>query len=198
MGFFSVITIEVDNVILNLNNYTISMNEYYHIQQRFFSLITITNGPFENGDGPNFFGNLNYVSNIEIYNGKLGLTSHHAIHSNGVSNLYLHNLIIKDFEVCGIQLNSFVCMIFIFSTMLKKKTCMYLYTYCIGFYFILFLFSKDFNNVEISNVDIGPSLTNINFNSFYSNARFLLKNLRKINQRVPNAKLKVYYIYSFF
>jgi len=107
LGFFTAISVESDNVEINLNNFEIRMHDYFHFQQRFFSIIEIANSPSEKGQGQADFGNIKYVSNIKIYNGKLGKSSHHGIHSNGVSNLTISNLRIYDFEVAGIHLNNF-------------------------------------------------------------------------------------------
>lgn len=96
LGFFAAIIIEVSDVELNLNGKTISQHPQFYIQQRFYSHIEIANTPFIPGQGPNGqFGELNPIKNVKIYNGKLGLTSHHGIHSNNaqsvtVSNLYVY------------------------------------------------------------------------------------------------------------
>ena len=47
------------------------------------------------------------ASNVEIYGGTLGLTSHHGIHGNRNKNIKIHDLLIENFETHGIQLNGF-------------------------------------------------------------------------------------------
>ena len=45
------------------------------------------------GQGPSFFGaHFISVSNIDIINGKLGRTSHFAIHGNYLTNLRIYNV----------------------------------------------------------------------------------------------------------
>ena len=108
LGFFAGITIETDDIEIDLNGYKLSQNEYFCIQQRFFALIEIGNTPFLSGSGPTDFGKSpQNVDNIYIHNGELGLTSHHGIHSNQATNVKISNLKIYDFEVAGIQFNGF-------------------------------------------------------------------------------------------
>ncbi len=55
----------------------------------------------------NNFGPFSPVKNIYIHNGKLGLTSHHGIHSNDSQNIRIENIQISHFEVAGLQFNGF-------------------------------------------------------------------------------------------
>ncbi len=112
LGFFAGITIETDNVILDLNGYTIKQSVRFYVLQRFFSTIELANSPFipkPSGDttqGPANFGlNFKAANNVIIRNGTLGLSSHHGIHGNGAKNILVENLTIRDFEVGGISLN---------------------------------------------------------------------------------------------
>lgn len=107
LGFFAAIAIEADNVELDLEKNTIKQHKYHYFQQRFFSIIEIGKSPFIKGSGPTSFGKLSTVKNVYIHNGKLGLSSHHGIHSNNAENIHLENLEIRDFEVGGIQMNGF-------------------------------------------------------------------------------------------
>ncbi len=108
LGFFAAITIESDDIILDLNGYKISYSIEFYLQQRFGSIIEIANQPFLPSVGPaNFGSTFSNVNNITIRNGELGLSSHHGIHSNNASNIIISNLKIYDFEVGGIQLNGF-------------------------------------------------------------------------------------------
>eukprot|EP01084_Bolivina_argentea_P103379 185180_1 len=104
MGFFAGISIETDDVIIDLNGFELSMHFDFYIQQRFFSLIELGSKPFVSGQGPVNFGNDNvkYPSNIIIKNGNLGLTSHHCIHGNNNKNIEISNIKMYDFEVSGI------------------------------------------------------------------------------------------------
>eukprot|EP01084_Bolivina_argentea_P027939 51938_1 len=56
---------------------------------------------------PTNFGAINTIENIHIRNGIIGLSSHQGIHANEANNVTLQNLIIRDFEVAGIQMNGF-------------------------------------------------------------------------------------------
>lgn len=104
-GFFAAITIECDNVIIDLNNKTLKQSNMHYYHQRFYSNIELNESPFIAGQGPSNFGDIQYPSNIWIKNGTIGLSSHHGIHGNGNKNILLENLIIKDYEVAGIALN---------------------------------------------------------------------------------------------
>jgi len=108
LGFFAGITIECDNVILNLNDHELKMSKEFYTQQRFFSLIELASQPFMPSQGPGMFGtDPKTPSNVIIKNGKLGLTSHHGLHGNRITNINIENLKVYDFETHGIQLNGF-------------------------------------------------------------------------------------------
>ena len=108
MGFFAGVTVECDNVIIDLNGNTIKQSFEFYYQQRWFSLIELGNQPFLPAQGPGFFGaNPVFANNVEIKNGKLGLTSHHGIHGNGNKYVNIHDIEIFNFETHGIQLNGF-------------------------------------------------------------------------------------------
>ena len=106
LGFFAAITIESDNVTIDLDNYTIQQSKEHYKQQRFYANIELGNSPFTPNNGPANFGNVFFnCNNIIIQNGTLGLSSHHGIHGNNSSNLWFKNLTINDYEVGGISLN---------------------------------------------------------------------------------------------
>eukprot|EP01084_Bolivina_argentea_P276315 471466_1 len=67
-GFFAAISIQSDNVNINLNGYKLSMHKTYYLQQRFFSLIELGDKPFVINQGPANFGRDRFisVSNIVI------------------------------------------------------------------------------------------------------------------------------------
>ena len=109
MGFFAAITIECDNVILDLNHHSIAQHPLHYAKQRFFSIIELANQPFIPGQGP---GSINSTANpllsarhCHITNGTLGLSSHSSIHGNNNSHIWLDKLQLQEFEVTGIQLN---------------------------------------------------------------------------------------------
>jgi len=108
LGFFAVIAIYAENVFLDLNNFTISSSEAFALQQRFFSIIELSNSPFLPNQGPgNFSTSETFLSakNVIIANGKLGRSSHHGIHGNLASHVLFENLKIENFEFVGIALN---------------------------------------------------------------------------------------------
>ena len=104
-GFFAAITVECDNVIIDLNNKILGQSVIHYFHQRFYSNIELNSSPFIGGQGPSNFGEIQFPKNIYIKNGILGRSSHHGIHGNGNHNILLENLIIKDYEVGGIALN---------------------------------------------------------------------------------------------
>lgn len=106
LGFFAAITVEADNILLDLNNKTLRQSKLHNVQQRFYANIELASSPFIPNQGPGNFGStINIPKNIIIKNGCLGLSSHHGIHGNKMENVILQNLVCKDFEVAGIALN---------------------------------------------------------------------------------------------
>lgn len=108
LGFFAVMAIYSENVYLNLNGFSISASEAFSNQQRFFSIIELSNSPFIPNEGPSNFSTsetFKSAKNVIIDNGELGRSSHHGIHGNLTSHILLEKLIIKDFEFVGIALN---------------------------------------------------------------------------------------------
>ena len=82
LGFFAGITIETDDVVLDLNGKSLEMSDIFY-QQRWFTIISLTSQFFLPGNGPGFFGyNARSVSNVVIKDGTLGLSSHFGIHGN--------------------------------------------------------------------------------------------------------------------
>ena len=115
LGFFAAITIECDNVILDLKNHTIQQSKLHFLQQRFYANIEIASAPFIGPQGPGIaLGENDYRSGntVLIMNGTLGLSSHHGIHSNFNNGVVLHNLTVTNFQVGGIALNGLTNGIF--------------------------------------------------------------------------------------
>ena len=106
LGFFAAITIECDNVILDLNHCSIRQSQRHNLLQRFFSIIELANSPFIPKQGPHsFISNYKSVNNCLIANGRLEESSHHGIHGNANKNIVIQNLKITNYEVAGIALN---------------------------------------------------------------------------------------------
>ena len=100
LGYFAAISIEADDVEVDLSGYHMGSSRSFYLQQRFFSLIEIGTAPYMQGFGPANFGPAEEHSNIYIHDGSLGLSSHHGIHSNEAHNVKLENLEISHFGVC--------------------------------------------------------------------------------------------------
>eukprot|EP00486_Rosalina_sp_Unknown_P000394 CAMPEP_0201564468 /NCGR_PEP_ID=MMETSP0190_2-20130828/2768_1 /ASSEMBLY_ACC=CAM_ASM_000263 /TAXON_ID=37353 /ORGANISM="Rosalina sp." /LENGTH=454 /DNA_ID=CAMNT_0047980673 /DNA_START=491 /DNA_END=1851 /DNA_ORIENTATION=- len=108
LGFFTGITVECDDVVIDLNGHTVGMSEEFYLQQRFFSIIELATKNFVSGQGPVDFGPyLNSASNVIIKNGALSRASHHCIHGNGATSITIDNIHAYNFDVAGIQLNGF-------------------------------------------------------------------------------------------
>ena len=106
LGFFAAITIESENVVLDLNGFTIQQSEEFALMQRFFSCIELASSPFIPGQGPGNFGSsINVARNCIIKNGYLRRSSHHGIHGNNNKRIFLKDLEITDFEFVGVALN---------------------------------------------------------------------------------------------
>jgi len=106
--WFAAITVECDNVIIDLNTKALEMSEDFLNNHGFkvFALIELNNSPFPHlifaftGESE-----VKIAHNIAIKNGTLGRNSHHGIHGNDNSNIAVYDLVVKDWEVAGISLN---------------------------------------------------------------------------------------------
>jgi len=109
LGFFAGIAIQCDNVVVDLNNYTMAQHPEHALQQRFYAHIELADQPFMPLQGPSNFGNiLRSAINTFICNGTLGRSSHHGIHgNNGGNDIMIENVMFRDFEVSPIALNGF-------------------------------------------------------------------------------------------
>lgn len=107
LGFFTAITVETtENVIIDLNGYTLAASEIFAVQQRFHSLIELGDQPFNPSTGPADFGaDIRVAKNVWIKNGTLGRTSHHSIHGNGCENIVISGVTFKAYEVAAVSLN---------------------------------------------------------------------------------------------
>lgn len=106
LGFFAAIIIQTNNVIFDLNNFTLSQHPIHALKQRFFALLELASKPFIPNQGPHNFGSpLEPAHHLVIKNGTLGLNSHHGIHGNENHDVLIENVIFKDFEVAAISLN---------------------------------------------------------------------------------------------
>lgn len=109
LGFFAAIAVAADDVIIDLNGFTIRMSARFAFYQRFWTNIQLGSKPFLANQGPPQFKTSSMdpiiANRVEIKNGVLGLSTHMGIHGNENFGLYIHDLVIRDFETGGIQLN---------------------------------------------------------------------------------------------
>lgn len=104
-GVWSIISIECDDVILDLNGYKLAMTDNFAMQQRFFSLIELANQPFPTNTA-GFTSEIKFANNVTIKNGTLDNSSHHGIHGNFNTNVIIDNVKVSNFEIAGIAINS--------------------------------------------------------------------------------------------
>ena len=107
-AWFAGMSIECDNVIIDLNTKTFECSEDFVNSHDFkvFAMIELNNSPFPHLTFA-FTGEteLKTAHNVIIKNGTLGRSSHHGIHGNGNSHVQVYDLVVKDWEVAGIGLN---------------------------------------------------------------------------------------------
>eukprot|EP01084_Bolivina_argentea_P021273 39520_1 len=108
LGFWAGITIETNNVVLDLKGHSLSMSDAFYYKQRWFTTIALESQYFLPGQGPGFFGATpKFAKHVIIRNGVLGLSSHHNIHGHYNHDILIENIHCRDFETHGIQLNGF-------------------------------------------------------------------------------------------
>ncbi len=106
LGFFAALALETENVIIDLNGFTLEQHEEHALQQRFYANIELADQPFIPFQGPSNFGHvLRVTRNCWIFGGKIGRSSHHGIHGNHVDGLLIENVEFEDFEVAALALN---------------------------------------------------------------------------------------------
>jgi hypothetical protein len=112
-GWFAAITVETDDVDINLNCHSIeAAAEFLNSHQAgVFAIIELDNCPFSGSTygylGSNFTGDTSFVhgNNIRIHNGSIGRTSYWGIHGDNNTRVIIDNVKIADFELAGIQLD---------------------------------------------------------------------------------------------
>merc|ERR1719361_1728224 len=108
LGFIAGITVETDDVIIDLNGYTLTMSQALYYQQRFFSIISLKSVAFPLNQGPGVFGaDPKFASNVVIKDGTIGLSSHHGIHGHYNKDVTIENVHVRDFETHGVQMSYF-------------------------------------------------------------------------------------------
>ena len=108
LGFIAGITVEVNDVVIDLNGHEIAMPLGFYYQQRFFSCIALKSVAFPLNQGPGNFGMTpKYANNVHIKNGDIGLSSHHGIHGHFNHNVTITDVHVYGFETHGIQMSYF-------------------------------------------------------------------------------------------
>lgn len=106
LGFFAAIVVAAKDVVINMQKHSISQSKKHYLLQRFYSHIELADSPFIPHQGPAAFTtHITAAENVVIYNGTLGLTSHHGIHGNNAKSINIKHLEIYAFEVAAIALN---------------------------------------------------------------------------------------------
>lgn len=160
-GFTAGIIIVANDVVLDLNGFSIqqSLQDYY--LQRFFAIIQLNDMPFNVGQGPilETRTKLQTGMNITIKNGIIGLSSHQAILGNNNKNLKLINIKITNFEVSGITLNAVENLKLYFTKIHSSNVNVPVTPYFSSFIFIYKLLST-IKSMEVNN-DITYFIQNI-------------------------------------
>ena len=107
LEFFAALTVESEDVFIDMRGHTIKQSYEHFIMQRFYANIELASAPFIGAQGPSPGISAGHASAVRcaIVNGHLSLSSHHGIHGNSARNLLLAGLTINDFQVGGISLN---------------------------------------------------------------------------------------------
>lgn len=103
-GVFAGFVIETDDIVLDLDGYSISMSFSLLRDQRFFSLICLGSQPFPMKTA-GFTSRVVPATNVTIKNGILGAVSHHSISGNRPSRLRIEHIECKDWEVAAVSIN---------------------------------------------------------------------------------------------
>ena len=115
LGFYAGVSIEADNVILDLNGNTSGMRYAFYLQQRWFSTILVGNKPFIDGEGPTLTGaGFSSPKGTLIKNGIIGLSSHHGILALNAADCAITDVQIRDFETHGLAANGMFYLLFCF------------------------------------------------------------------------------------
>ena len=106
LGFYAGIAVESDDVVIDLNGFSVQQSDAFYLQQRWFVAILLANKPFIDTQGPTWTGvGVDSPSNVVIKDGTIGLTSHHGILAIRTENVEVSNVWIKDFETHGVAFN---------------------------------------------------------------------------------------------
>lgn len=106
LGFFAAIAVAAQDVVIDLNGFTIEQSTLHNLQQRFYAHIELANSPFVPNQGPHSFIDSYVAANrVLVTGGTLGNSSHHGVHGNVANSVVIHNVTMNEFEVAGVALN---------------------------------------------------------------------------------------------
>ena len=110
-AWFAALSIECDNVVIDLNTKTFATARAFLESQKLkvFALIEFGNSPFPLQKFP-FFAYTGetepiFANNVVVKNGTVGASPHHGLHGNSNSNIQIHDIVVRDWEVAGIAFN---------------------------------------------------------------------------------------------
>lgn len=101
-GFFAVLTVEAEDVIINLNHKRIEQSKEHALQQRSFSVIQLNNQPTNPAITPTTSVS---ATNVCIKKGTVGRTSQYGVNGYKNNNVFIDAVTVTDFEETGINLN---------------------------------------------------------------------------------------------
>ena len=106
LGFFAAITVETNDVVIDLGCHKLEQSELHRRQQRFYAHIELGQSPFPTGAGPADLGVFgDRCERVIIRNGRLGRSAHHGIHGNNPTVVLIEKLDISEAEVAAISIN---------------------------------------------------------------------------------------------
>ena len=108
LGFIAGITVEADDVVIDLQGHEVAMSRSMYYQQRFFANIALKSVTFPADQGPGFFGfEAVFPSRVTIKDGTIGLSSHFGIHGHNNDDVTIENVHVHSFETHGIEMSYF-------------------------------------------------------------------------------------------
>jgi len=109
LGFFAAIAMYGNHTILDLNGHTIQQSVAHNLNQRFYAHIELADSPFVVNQGP--IGTppsiKSATQSVVRGTGNLIFSSHHGIHGNSGSDIYIHDIAMQTYEVASIALNGY-------------------------------------------------------------------------------------------
>lgn len=108
LGFFAAIVVAADDVVLDLNKFTIEQDAAYALLQRFFAVVELASAPFIPMQGPfdaSATPNFRTCRRVKVLNGVIGLSSHHGIHGNLCQDVLIDGVTFRGYEVAPIAIN---------------------------------------------------------------------------------------------